>query len=104
MLAACGSEDQPSAEAQGVGKVRAGSVAALATCRDWLQGSVPERLATVVDLRAHAEGEEGEGDIPALTEEDAYDLIHAACEPQYASGFKLYKVYARGSVFSRLEP
>jgi hypothetical protein len=103
-LVACGSDEQPSAEVEGVGPVRAGSVAALATCRDWRRGSVPERLATIEDLRNHVEGEEAEGGAPALSDEDTYDLIHAACEPTYASGFKLYKVYARGAVFSGLEP
>jgi hypothetical protein len=101
-LASCGSDEEPSAAPQGVGEARAGSVAALATCRDWSGGTAAERLATIDDLRTYVEGEEGE--VPALPDEAAYELFERACAPGYAGGFKLYKVYARGAAFSGFEP
>jgi hypothetical protein len=101
-LAACGSNEQPDRAAQGLGEARAGSVAALATCSDWREGSAAERLATIDDLHTYVEGEGGES--PALSDEDAYDHIERACAPEYAAKFKLYKVYARGAAFSGFEP
>jgi hypothetical protein len=101
-LAACGSDERSSAEAPGVGQVRAGSVAALANCGDWRRGSVAERLATIEDLNTGAvEGGEG---VPPFSDEDAYDFFERACAPDYAAGFKLYKLYARGAAFSALQP
>lgn len=102
--AACGSDEQPTAAPQGVGEARAGSVAALASCRDWRDGTVPERLATIEDLRTYVEGDDGAGEVPTLSDEDAYELFERACAPGYAAGFKLYKVYARGAAFQPLEP
>jgi hypothetical protein len=103
-LAGCGSGSEQSGDVQGVGPARAGSSAALATCRDWRDGTVPERLATIEDLRTYVEGGEGEGEVPALSDEAAYELFERACAPGYAAGFKLYKVYARGAAFSGFEP
>jgi hypothetical protein len=97
-MAGCGSGDGRSGDVQGVGPARAGSSAALATCRDWRAGSADERLATIADLRIYVEGDDGRE--PALDDTDAYDLFERACTHDYAAGFKLYKVYARGAAFS----
>lgn len=101
-LVACGSDEQPSAETPGVGKARAGSVAAFANCRDWRRGSVAERLATIEDL--HTQAAEGGEDVQPFSDEDAYDFFERACAPDYAAAFKLYKLYARGAAFQPLEP
>lgn len=104
VLGACGSDERPGAETPGVGKDRAGSVAAFASCRDWRQGSEPERLATIEDLHTYGESDAGEGEVSALSDEEAYDLFERVCAADYAAGFKLYKVYARGAAFRPLEP
>ncbi len=103
-LAACGDSDSQSAteEVSGVGQERAGSVAALAQCSDWNEGTEEEKLATVTDIRAQLNQAGADGPTPSLPEQEAYDLFERACANDYAAGFRLYKVYARAAAFSSL--
>lgn len=86
----------------GVGQERAGSVAALAQCSDWREGTEEERRATVADIQAQLNQAGADGPTPDLPEDEAYDLFERACANDYAAGFRLYKVYARAAAFSRL--
>lgn len=103
VFAACGqgevteSPDAPS----GVGQERAGSVAALVQCSDWNVGSEDERWATITDIRAQLNQAGADGPTPDLPDGEAYDLFERACANDFAAGFRLYKVYARGAAFSR---
>lgn len=90
------------AEATGVGQVRAGSVASLAQCSDWIAGSEEERFATIADIRGQLNQAGADGPTPDLSDEDAYALFERACANDFAAGFRLYKIYARGAAFSRL--
>lgn len=103
-LAGCGESGSQSAteEVVGVGQERAGSVAALAQCSDWNEGTEDEKLATVTDIRAQLNQAGADGPTPALPEQEAYDLFERACANDYATGFRLYKVYARAAAFSSL--
>lgn len=86
-----------------VGEMTAGSVAALAECRDWLGADPAERLATIADIRSQINLEDSGIDAPALTDEEAGELFDNSCEPEYAAGFRLYKLYARGVGFVELK-
>lgn len=102
-VTACGgAEGEPGPEATGVGKPIAGSVAPLAQCSDWVEGTREERLVTIVDIRAQLNQAGADGPTPDLPDDDAYALLERACANDYASGFRLYKLYARGAAFSRL--
>jgi hypothetical protein len=39
-----------------------------------------------------------------LPDDEAYDLFERACEPEYASAFKLYKIYVRAAAFQPAQP
>ncbi len=103
VAAGCGDTPaQPEREVVGVGQERAGSVASLAQCSDWNEGTEEEKLATVTDIRAQLNQAGADGPTPSLPEQEAYDLFERACANDYAAGFRLYKVYARAAAFSSL--
>lgn len=99
-FAACGDDAQADRDVTGVGQPIAGSVAPLAQCRDWSAGTEEEKLATIGDIRAQLNQAGSDGPTPDLTDQEAYDLFERACANDYAAGFRLYKVYARGAAFS----
>jgi hypothetical protein len=86
-----------------VGEMTAGSVAPLAECRDWNGADPGERLATIADIRSQMNLEDSGIDAPALTDDEAAQLFDGACGPDYAGGFRLYKLYARGAGFVELK-
>jgi hypothetical protein len=121
-LAACGSEEEPATavvqadevvdisgtervgpDVQPVGEMRAGSVAPLVECRDWNEASAEQRLATIADVRSQINLEDSGIEGPALTDEEAEELFDGACEPTWAQGFRLYKLYARAVGFVGLK-
>jgi len=98
-----GSSDEAEApKTLGVGEVRAGSVAALAQCSDWSEGTVAQRRATVEDIHNQLNQAGADGPTPDLPPDDAYALFERACSQGYAAGFRLYKLYARSAAFSVL--
>ena len=99
-VAGCGKEP---AEPAAVGKLRAGSVAALADCADWRGGTGDERLATIAEVRSQVMPAAGGATEPALSVVDAYEFLERACALEYAATFRLYKLYNRGASFSRLD-
>jgi hypothetical protein len=102
-LVACGQVDTPTeTKPIGVGEYRAGSYAPLAQCSDWNEGTEEEKLATVADIRAQLNQAGADGPTPSLPENEAFDLFERACANDYATGFRLYKVYARAAAFSSL--
>ena len=120
LLAGCGDDDDPQAEADAeagdrggqvidisgtepVGEMLAGSVAPLVECRDWNDASAEERLATVADVRSQINLEDSGISAPALTDEEAQELFDSSCEPAWAQGFRLYKLYARAAGFVELK-
>lgn len=97
ILAGCGGDSPPAQ--QGVGGNKA---LRLANCDDWTSSGVDERLATVKQLTDFAGGPVGEIDARGaiLDDDQAYDLIEAQCEAEYAGAFKLYKLYTRAAAFT----
>jgi hypothetical protein len=111
-LAGCG-EAQPSADQprtdttvpiEGVGDPIGGSVAPLAQCRDWRDGTVEERMATIEDIRGQLTPQTSASEDSGLPDDEAYDLFQRVCTRPYASAFRLYKVYTQRAGFEPLEP
>ena len=98
----CGDSAEADGEQVGVGQVRVGSVASLVQCRDWVRGTREQRLATIGDIRGQLHPAGNVEPQPDLTDDEAYDLFQRACSQPFASGFRLYKLYARAAAFSSL--
>ncbi len=104
-LAACGGDDDPGAEdeAEPLGRLRAGSAAPLAQCRDWRQGTAAERRATVENIRESLAPQDAPpAPAATLSDEEAYEVLENACANDFARGFRLYKLYARAAAFQPL--
>ena len=86
-----------------VGQMVAGSVAALVTCRDWKGANENERLATIADVRSQLAPQDSGIDVPELTDEEAAGVFDNACKPDWAGGFRLYKLYAQAAGFVTLK-
>lgn len=101
-VSGCGGDDSAEADSPvaGVGQARAGSVAPLAQCRDWIAGTEEERTATIEDIQAQLNQENSGGPTPGLPNRETYDLLERACANDFAYGFRLYKVYVRAAAFS----
>jgi hypothetical protein len=116
-IAGCGSEEPSEAgQAQDqagepidisgtdpVGQEIGGSVAPLATCADWSGANEPERLATIADIRTQLGAQDSGITVPELTDEEAEAMYDNACEPSWAAGFRLYKLYARAVGFVEIK-
>jgi len=104
LLAACGSDSAANGgeEVTGVGQEVAGSVAALAQCRDWVEGNRAERLATIHDIREQLNQTGGGEPTSDLGDQQAYAVLQRACRQDFAAGFRLYKLYARAAAFQPL--
>jgi len=89
---------------EGVGASIGGSVAPLAQCRDWLRGSVDERMATIEDIRGQLTPQTSESEDTGLPDQEAYDLFQRVCARNYAAAFRLYKVYTQRAGFEPLVP
>jgi hypothetical protein len=85
-----------------VGENLAGSVASLVECRDWNQATQAQRLATIADVRSQVSRQDAGISAPALTNEEAQAVFDGACEPQWAQGLRLYKLYAKAAGFAPL--
>jgi hypothetical protein len=103
LLAGCGSGPAANGEeVTGVGQEVAGSVAPLAQCRDWVEGSRAQRLATIHDIREQLNQTGGGEPTSDLGDEQAYAVLQRACRQDFAVGFRLYKLYARAAAFQPL--
>ena len=103
MLLGCGQVDtRTETEPIGVGEYRAGSFAPLAQCSDWNEGTEEEKLATVNDIQGQLNQAGADGPTPDLADDEAYALFERTCPRGYASGFRLYKLYARAAAFAPL--
>ncbi len=89
---------------EGVGASIGGSVAPLAQCRDWVRGSVDERMATIEDIRGQLTPQTSESEDTGLPDQEAYDLFQRVCARNYAAAFRLYKVYTQRAGFEPLVP
>lgn len=115
-LAACGSEEETDgSRATGTGEVidisgtdpvgveTAGSVVQLVECRDWNAATPEQKLATIEDVRSQLSRTDTGIDSPALTDDEALDVFDSGCKPDWAQGFRLYKLYVRAAGFVELQ-
>jgi hypothetical protein len=86
-----------------VGQMLGGSVAQLVTCRDWKGASGEERLATIADVRRQLAPQDSGIELPQLTDDEAEEVFDGSCGPEWAGGFRLYKLYAQAAGFVTLE-
>jgi hypothetical protein len=100
--AGCGSEASGAGEQTELGPLRGGSVAALAQCSDWVHGTQDQKVATVQDIRDMVNQTGTAEPTTDLNDPDAVALLDRACSNDYASGFRLYKLYTRGAAFSSI--
>jgi hypothetical protein len=74
-----------------------------ADCTDWKNGTVDERVNTVIALRKFAGGPVGSSagiqNGPVLDDGRAYRIFESYCGKYFARGFKLYKLYERAAAF-----
>lgn len=85
-----------------VGENLAGSVASLVECRDWNEATPAQKLATIADVRSQVNRQDAGIRAPALTNGEAQGIFDSACEPAWAQGLRLYKLYARAAGFAPL--
>ena len=73
---------------------------ALADCGMWRRGDYTARMGTVYQLRSYQGYTGGNGVQGAvLPDKVAYATLDAMCKPDYATYFKLYKLYGRAAAF-----
>jgi hypothetical protein len=108
-LPACGADHDSSRRDQGapvdirgVGLVRGNSTAQFANCRDWRQGSVKQRYATIRDIRGQLTPQSSGTAESDLSDEAAYRVFQHACAAGFSDELRLYKLYARAQAFAPL--
>jgi hypothetical protein len=94
-----GSESS-SVEQLGVGQYRAGSVAQLAQCEDWAAGTDEQKQVTLDDIQNQLNQAGADGPTPDLSDDKAIEILDRACSQSYATGIRLYKLYARAAAFA----
>jgi hypothetical protein len=87
---------------EAVGEYLGGSVASLVECRDWNEATPEQRLATIDDVRSQVNRQDAGIRAPALTDGEAQRIFDAACEPAWAGGLRLYKIYTHAAGFAPL--
>jgi hypothetical protein len=105
VAAGCGdSDDSSDPGSSALGSPEVQTSAREADCNDWNGASIEERQIIVKSIA------EFEGGAPTgtagrtLPDDEAYDLFQRLCEKDYASAFKLYKIYVRAAAFQSVEP
>ena len=92
--------ESPSVAEMGVGQYRAGSVAALAQCEDWIGGTDEQKQVTLDDIQNQMNQAGADGPTPDLPDDEAIAILDNTCSQSYAAGFRLYKIYARSAAFA----
>jgi hypothetical protein len=98
-LSSCGGEEPP---AEPLGEKLGGSVATLVSCRDWAGGPRDRKLATIADIRNQVSRDDTAVKAPPLSDDEAMRLFDRECRASYATGFRLYVLYARAAGWAPL--
>ena len=106
-LPACGADDDGAGgkegepvDIRGVGLVSGNSTAQFANCRDWRQGSVEQRYATIEDIRGQLTPQSSRTAASDLSDEAAYRVFQHACAADFSDKLRLYKLYAHAQGFA----
>ena len=101
--AGCGSESSADEKAaEPLGPELGGSVAFLAQCSDWVEGTQDEKLATIEEIRSQVNREDLGVTASELSDEQAMEVFDNGCSRPYASGYRLHIMYARAAAFEPL--
>jgi hypothetical protein len=75
--------------------------ARLADCTSWRRGDIGERYGTIRDIRSFAVSPTGTPGVrgAALPDKVAYQVFANWCKNDFATYFKLYKLYSRAAAF-----
>jgi hypothetical protein len=99
-LAGCLGSDSNAPPSGGAGAT-IGPPVRLASCSDWKSAGPAQRSAIIEAVQEVSGGPTGSpaGRGAVLKTDDAYDLFEAQCRPDYATSFRLYKLYTRAAAF-----
>ena len=101
--AGCGSESNADEKgAEPLGQELGGSVAFLAQCSDWVEGTQDEKLATIEEVRSQVNREDLGVTASELSDDQAMKVFDNGCSRPYASGYRLHIMYARAAAFEPL--
>ena len=103
IAAGCGAQsnaDEPPAEP--LGQELGGSVAHLAQCSDWVEGTEAEKLATIEEIRSQVNREDAGVTASELSDDQAMEVFNNGCSRPYADGYRLHVMYARAAAFEPL--
>ena len=107
-LAGCGGETDPAAPQEAAAGLFGGVPLRRATCAEWNDAAVRERLAVLGDLKAlrgdqiTGPGIRGYGSV--LDDDLAYDLFESRCQIPNSDSFLLYKLYGFAAGFAGVSP
>ena len=99
----CGGETDPEAPGKAAAGLFGGVPLRRATCAEWNEAAVQDRLAVLGDLRAlrgdqiTGPGIQGYGSV--LDDDLAYDLFQSRCQIPNSDSFLLYKLYGFAAGF-----
>jgi hypothetical protein len=105
LLLGCGgdSDDAADRDSAALGSPDVQTSAREADCDDWNRASVEDRQV-IVESIAEYEGGGPSGTVGrTMSAEQAYEVFERFCERDYASAFKLYKIYVRAAAFAGAE-
>ena len=100
-LAGCGDSGE-SEDSDPVGQKLGGSVAQLVQCRDWVEATEAQKLATIADIRSQVNREDAGVSTSVLADSEAMEVFENGCDEPYAAGFRLHVMYARAAAFKPL--
>ena len=108
-LPACGADDDGAGgtkgepvDIRGVGLMTANSTAQFANCRNWRQGSVEQRYATIEDIRGQLTPQSSRTAASDFSDEAAYRVFQHACAADFSDKLRLYKLYAHAQAFAAI--
>jgi hypothetical protein len=102
-LGGCLGSDEPANPSSAGADI--GAPVKLADCAHWRAAGPRQRAGTVREIREFAGGPTGSGNTrgATLADDRAYKLFQSYCERDFATKFKLYKLYTRAASFGQLQ-
>jgi hypothetical protein len=100
-LAGCGDSGEGES-AEPVGQELGGSVAQLVQCRDWVEATEAQKIATIADIRSQVNREDAGVTTSELSDDEAMEVFENGCDEAHAAGFRLHVMYARAAAFKPL--
>ena len=103
VVAGCGDRSEGAeGAAEPVGQELGGSVAQLVQCRDWIEATDEQQLATVEEIRSQVNREDAGVTASELSDEEAIEVFDNGCDQPSAAGYRLHVMYARAAAFKPL--